>query len=496
MEIGLYHTNALITFFSDTERLAILIEQRDEILENLEIAETKYIRSFRVSTPDPSIADHLSTVGERSEGGEGRPHISRPRPLGGSTSAARRRPPGARTRARNPAYGSSSLTPTSYLLPSQYYKLRRVEGVSGGTFTGSEHAEPSFSDSWNQRVVGSRFQEISRASSIFGRFQLGQRLGLDKEGTLSPTTPRSPFSIPDPSRYGPNHPVESSGPSEPQNEGEKLLPAIPEGNRSTHRSTRTDEEDWVDLMTERPEDAMPDPNAPQGDYQQDVVDEMGVVRRRPLIWDYPPSDRRDTFPMRSNVDPTTGDPRIPPPHLRLQAQGPFVRPLTGLDHEDLGHVYADISLWRSKLKAINADIQAAQSDGYADIADGARIKGWLIIGRGVRMLPGVQVIEGRAKEDVRWDRLQNETGMTEKVVMWSANLMMGILLAAARTRFSISLRFGSLSPSQSCVLPVWRSAQRRTFTTCYLSSKISQLIITGYPGLPWASHRRWSGPCS
>ncbi|EIN13844.1 hypothetical protein PUNSTDRAFT_95208 [Punctularia strigosozonata HHB-11173 SS5] len=417
---------------SETARLATLIEQRDEILENLEIAETRYIQSFRVSTPDPSIADYLSTVGEGDEGGEGRPYISRPKPLGVSTSAARRRPPGARARARNPAYGSSSLTPTSYLLPSQYYKLRRVEGVSGGTFTGSDrHLEPSLSDSWNQRVVGSRFQEISRASSIFGRLQLGQRLGLDKEGTLSPTVPLSEFSIPDPSRYGPNHPVESSGPSEAPNDREKTLADIPEGSQSAQRTTRTDDEEWVDLMTEYPQNAMPDPNASQGEEPQGEVDEMGAVRRRPLIWDYPPSERRDTFPMRANVDSTTGDPRIPPPHLRLQAQGPFVRPLTGLDHEDLGHVYADISLWRSKLKAINADIQVAQSDGYADIAEGARIKGWLIVGRGLHFIPGIQMIEGRAKEDVRWDKLQYETGMIEKVVMWSANAMMAILLAAA-----------------------------------------------------------------
>lgn len=72
----------------DTERLALLIEQRDEILENLEIAETQYISSFTVTTPDPSIADYLSTVGEGTdeEAGVGRPYISRPKPLGGATT--------------------------------------------------------------------------------------------------------------------------------------------------------------------------------------------------------------------------------------------------------------------------------------------------------------------------------------------------------------------------------------------------------------------------
>ena len=41
----------------DTTHLAVLIDERDEILEQLEIAETKYINSFKLSTPDPSIAD-------------------------------------------------------------------------------------------------------------------------------------------------------------------------------------------------------------------------------------------------------------------------------------------------------------------------------------------------------------------------------------------------------------------------------------------------------
>lgn len=72
------------TVVSDTTQLALLIDERDEILENLEIAETKYIQSFRLSTPDPSIADYQPALPPISED-PAKPEISRPRPLAGST---------------------------------------------------------------------------------------------------------------------------------------------------------------------------------------------------------------------------------------------------------------------------------------------------------------------------------------------------------------------------------------------------------------------------
>jgi len=65
---------------SDTHELALLIDERDEILENLEIAETKYINSFRLTTPDPSIADFEPPEPQDPN----RPYISRPKPLGGT----------------------------------------------------------------------------------------------------------------------------------------------------------------------------------------------------------------------------------------------------------------------------------------------------------------------------------------------------------------------------------------------------------------------------
>jgi calcium permeable stress-gated cation channel len=59
--------------------LALLIEERDEILENLEIAEASYISSFRITTPDPSITDFRPPVPPPKD--RARPYISRPLPL-------------------------------------------------------------------------------------------------------------------------------------------------------------------------------------------------------------------------------------------------------------------------------------------------------------------------------------------------------------------------------------------------------------------------------
>ena len=79
----------LTRLISDTTQLALLIDERDEVLENLEIAETKYIQSFRLSTPDPSIADWEPPVAPHADPGNSmRPEISRPKPLSSATVSA------------------------------------------------------------------------------------------------------------------------------------------------------------------------------------------------------------------------------------------------------------------------------------------------------------------------------------------------------------------------------------------------------------------------
>ncbi len=169
---------------------------------------------------------------------------------------------------------------------------------------------------------------------------------------------------------------------------------------------------------------------PRSDAVEFGLEEVGVrarQRRLPPV----PSEKRETFPCvgrRSRRRRTTS-----PLHLRLQPRGPFVRPLSYLDHEDLGAVYNDIREYRAQLKQINAHIADAQNDCYNDIADGVRIKGWLISGRGIRFIRGIQMIEGRSKDDILWNELQHQGGLEKKVTFWSFVVVAAVFLALART---------------------------------------------------------------
>ncbi|KAF9074954.1 hypothetical protein BDP27DRAFT_1213632 [Rhodocollybia butyracea] len=389
----------------DTQAIAHLIEERDEILENLEIAETRYIRSFRTTTPDPSLADWEPRAPEDPS----RPHISRPRPLGIGNTRSRGR------RSKNPAFAASSLAPTSFVAPSQYYRLKGVSGVSGGRFTeGSLYGkESSFTESIRSRTGGSRFQELSvnRESNVYGHLPLGSQVRVDEEGHIIPPAAgdsATSLPYPDPRRFGPNYAIEAS---DVDHDGLRTLEEEPE---------------WMELSDATPDIASVDNGAP--------LTGIGTQSfKRPLKSETISSVRRETFPFRTNSNVVTGEVLVPPPHMRLQPAQPFVRPREGINYDDLGIVYGDITEWRSKLKAINLEITNAQRDSYNDIADGARIKGWLLVGRGLRFIPGVELIEGRAKEDIRWDVLQNERTMLDTAAMWACIILAAVLLATGLT---------------------------------------------------------------
>ncbi|KAL0951690.1 hypothetical protein HGRIS_008366 [Hohenbuehelia grisea] len=452
---------------SDTQFLSKLIDERDEILDTLEIAETRYISSFTLTTPDPSVLDFEPALVPQADD---RPYISRPLPLGGPAKKRTRR-----GRRANPAFGSSSLAPTSFIGPSAYYRLRGVHGISGGRFGGSEYSYPrsedaSLSQSINSRIVGARFQEINRNSAAYGRLPLGSPVGVSEKGELGGGGPpatsgwasgseqgagtmsvgsgniagigggmgvggmggmldrlhtmdrgsrldmftieEAETPIPDPRRYGPNH-----------------------AGHSDDETPLGDGEEWVDLNDYVDYEELEQVAANEA---QSSTSPLPIPRRRPKKAPISAS-RRETFPLRqkeaeAGAGSDTDD--VPPPHLRLQPSQPFVRPLSGLNFDGLGEVYGEIRHWRSRLKAINLEIADAQNELYLDIADGVRVKGWLLIGRGLRHLPGVELIEGRAKEDVRWDVLQNESDGFNRLVWWAVMIVTAVLLAAGLTAAS------------------------------------------------------------
>ncbi|KAF7373376.1 MPN domain-containing protein [Mycena sanguinolenta] len=409
----------------DTQRLALLIDERDEILENLEIAETRYISSFRLTTPDPSIADfQLQQPSAVSD--DGRPYISHPQPLRNTSTTRKPR----RKRSTNPAFASSSLAPTSFVAPSLYYKLNRVAGVSGGQFGGEDAVaevdedKPTLSQTINSRLVGSRFQEVNRNSAAYGRLPLGSHVRVDQTGELGPIDELGYTRIPDPQRFGPNYGIEEGG------EG-----SITQGGRirSTMGRGRPPPSSPFSFRTRRNREATQSTMGTGTVTGTGTGTVTGTGLSSPTDPQASTSTRRETFPFRrrkSSANETqTGAEEIPPPHLRLQARQPFVRPNDNINFDHLGEVYSDITQWRSRLKAINAEIGETQTTGPS-------LPDWLVFGYNnahCRFVDGVEIIEGLAKEDVRWDVLQNERGTLDAVVLWCLLGLAAVLLAAGLT---------------------------------------------------------------
>ena len=66
-----------------------------------------------------------------------------------------------------------------------------------------------------------------------------------------------------------------------------------------------------------------------------------------------------------------------------------------------------------------------------------------MVGKGLRHIPGLQLIEGRAKEDIRWDELQNEGGFLRGLSLWTIIVMVVVLLGAAGEFFLPSCKLRS-----------------------------------------------------
>lgn len=332
--------------------------------------------------------------------------------------------------------------PRNYVAPANYYKLRGMAGVSGSGQMEKDR-RPPLTTSIDQRLVGSRFQEMHR-ESVDAAQALGSAVHIDQAGDLraghGPPRPRT-FSL----EQGPNHPDQPVPTTATTTD-------IDFASHSATRDVRTPTSagiSWAD--TEHPTsgtavDSTPErhqhsrwgtwgtlvASTPTARGASDADD--ATVRRRGVDAE-PGTGDRDTFPMRPKEEIEV----MPPPHLRLQQQQPFVRPRSGLDHEHLGAIYGDIGVWRSRLKSINADIADAQQEGYNDIAEGnQRVKGWLLVGRGVRFVKGVRMIEGRAKDDIRWDELQRDGGLSSDIIFWIVVFMIALTLGVGGTWISHS----------------------------------------------------------
>ncbi|QRV86749.1 short transient receptor potential channel 7 [Ceratobasidium sp. AG-Ba] len=386
----------------DTSRLEDLVKQRATVLDNLEVAETHYIRSFQLA-PDEDSDD------EAYEGRRSGPRISRPRPLGG-----RRRD--LQNQLGPGEHGGP--TPTSYVAPSSYYKLRNLNGITGGRITSSND---SLAQRISQRVIGSRFQEVTRESISFGRLPLGSRVRVGQTGELSAMPPTPAPNIENIGVFGPNHvPPEEEGwemtevPSDGQfvQNGDRRVPSRPSKGASVRESV-------VGPKSGRKTRESTD------DYnRQGTSDGHG---RRGTSDGHGRSDQSDGHDRRERTRGSSGGRRS---DSRSRRQ-PVLRPVSGLDHEALAMIYDGIRTWRSQLKQLNTAIADAQQESFTAIAEGQHIKGWLIVGRNARYLAGAQPIEGRAKADIRWRELQEQAGVWADLRYWIVVAVVAMLLTVS-----------------------------------------------------------------
>jgi len=457
------------------------LDERDIILDNLEVAETRYINSFQPITPTPSpslrstlplpavpgssathpVEGHnpsdphrgfLSNLtvrrGSRSSStrtsssdpvGDLKSQISRPRALKGSYARSRKGyapvmtgptyPPNlsqdfSATKGKGramPVVRSQTKTPTTYLAPSQYYKLNGVKGVSGGALSSENDIQkvtksnagfirtPSLGSTIRGKLSRTRFLENNRDSAVMGKMPIGTRMAVDEQGVLTPIEPSA----------GPNHPVQDTL----SGDEETVAHDREEPTASTLNPDQTIPEDEEMVYVD---DASGVP------YDQNVNPSRARPRPPKADRTAAPASLRETFPMRSGGKGSATNTEEDPPHLRLQSHQPFHRPISGLDHDALGAIYANIRHWRGELKAINREIAEVQESTFQDIAEGRNIKGWILVGKGLRFLPGVEMIEGRSKEDIRWDELQRGGGVWSDIAFWVAVCMIGMLLGVGR----------------------------------------------------------------
>lgn len=357
------------------------------------------------------------------------------------------------------------------MAPSSYYRLRGVRGVSGGTSRGAGHYadDQSLSEEFGSRVVGSRFQEVTPENHGASPTPIpGQghdpHAGREESYYYNPNT----FSGNYPSRRpsitfgnlpqgganarggrqldlgeGPNHgepdaAEEMSGLDERDVDNWALvnhqqhvpeilerssflsrlglgLPPLSLRGHNQHQSQHPPNISEESFFS--PGDAARISNSASGSgsgsHDHHARHNTNIHQLRD-----PGTSGLTSMPIprepRGRNDSSDG----PPPHMRLQLQRPLVRPVSGLYHEQLGTLYGEIRYWRTQLKALNIEVAEEQQSMYEDIAQGINMRGWLLLGRGVRFIPGVRMIEGRSKDDIRWDDLQNESGRIGTVGFW------------------------------------------------------------------------------
>ncbi|WWD08005.1 hypothetical protein V865_006115 [Kwoniella europaea PYCC6329] len=327
----------------DTTELEQKVQEREQVLIELEMAETNYIASFKL-THTASDGDVLEPIGWN----EGEPESQSTK----NSSPVRPTPP------------------NDFLAPKGFYKIPTVFHPQS-----KERLNVPVPLSLNFDEAGeptdSRFKEINRDSAMYGgRFDIGQRIKMDQTGNW----------VPDPS---------------PQFEETNELDTSPDTSHEGPTSERR-------------------PNSSDPPHSNEATRGMSTT---PII-SSPTSPEPPVSPTSPYSPEELGQrPRIPTRSShRVSTEGT----------SPLAAHYASIRGTRARFKILNMEIEGMQKQKFAEIASTtADIKGWIVVGKGVRWLPHAELIEGYTKEDILWQNAGALTRKKDQRTFWLKVLLLG-----------------------------------------------------------------------
>ncbi|WWD00248.1 hypothetical protein V866_007157 [Kwoniella sp. B9012] len=327
----------------DTTDLRQKVEEREQVLIELEVAETNYIASFKL-THTASDGDVLEPTGWN----EGEPESQSTK----NSSPVRPTPP------------------NDFLAPKGFYKISTVPHSQS-----KERLNVPVPPSLNLEEAGeptdSRFKEINRDSAMYGgRFDIGQRIKMDQTGNW----------VPDPS---------------PQSEETNALDTSPETSHEGPTSERGR-------------------NSSDPPHSDEATRGMNTT---PII-----SSPTSPGPPVSPTSPYSPEELDHRPRIPTRSSHRVSREGTS----PLAAHYASIRETRARFKELNMEIEGMQKQKFAEIASTtADIKGWIVVGKGVRWLPNAELIEGYTKEDILWQKAGAPTRKKDQRTFWLKVLLLG-----------------------------------------------------------------------
>jgi hypothetical protein len=108
---------------------------------------------------------------------------------------------------------------------------------------------------------------------------------------------------------------------------------------------------------------------------------------------------------------------------------PYLRPSEFTGPDEVASLYNSIRRFRSSLRRLNNEIESLQHELMEEVAEGKNITGWLLVGKGLRYLKGVEVLESPSKDGIEYDALGGRR--FGRIAFWVATLVAGLLACGA-----------------------------------------------------------------